>query len=219
PRAAGSDRRSWGRYDTAGSTVYLAAEPETAFQEVIAPFALSLQGNTPLQKDADFLGMTLTGFIREFKSHWEESSYMNTGCLPTQWRGTRDLYTVKLAASEPWVDIEHPASLAGIRAAIGDELATTAGIDSVSLAEIHAPNREITTRIAQWVRSLTLDDGTRPVGIVYTSRLGGRCYAYWLRRKDDRLNGDQIHLTSTRPIALTDPALNTACERLDIHCF
>lgn len=58
-RPAGSDRLGWGRYDTVGSTVYLADSAATALHEVIAPFALDLQGNPALQKDADFLGLSL----------------------------------------------------------------------------------------------------------------------------------------------------------------
>lgn len=218
-RSAGSDRQSCGRYDTVGSTVYLAAEATTAFGEVVAPFALSLQGNSALQKDAEFLGLTLAAFIQEFKAHWEESNYMNTGCLPTQWRASRDLYTAQLPTSESWVDIEHPSTLAAIRSAIGTELGAATGIDSLTLAEIYAPDREVTTRIATWIRSLVLDDGTGAAGIMYTSKLGGRCYAYWLRHRDDGLGEDPMRVTSTQSIELIDPALKTACERLDLHCF
>ncbi|WP_051441624.1 RES domain-containing protein [Arthrobacter sp. H14] len=218
-RVAGSDRQGWGRYDTPGSTVYLAGEVETAFREVIAPFTLGLQGNSALQKDADFLGMPLPAFIRDFKSYWEESSYMNTGCLPTQWRTSRDLYQVQVPASEAWVDIEHPSSLAAIRSAIGAGLAADTGIDSVSLAEVHAPDREVTTRIAEWLRTLVLDDGRQPAGVTYSSKLGGRCYAYWLRRRDEGLGEDHLRVVSTKPIDRTDPSLKTACKGLDLHCF
>ncbi|GAB3245610.1 hypothetical protein [Arthrobacter pigmenti] len=218
PRKAGSDRQSWGRYDTEGSTVYLAADAVTAFGEVIAPFALILRGNSPLQKDADFLGMPLAEFIQQFKSHWEGSSYMNTGCLPTQWHRPAPV-NGRVPAPQSWVEIEHPSSLAAIRGAVGEDLAAAAAIEGVTLAEIHAPDRDVTTRVAEWVRAQTLANGQHPAGMAYTSKLGGRCYAYWLRHRDDGGDSEPMRITSTRSIRPMDPSLKAACEQLNIHCF
>lgn len=58
-RLAGDDPAGWSRYDTPGSTVYISDTDEIAFAEVLSGYALKLGMKHPMQKDADFMGMTL----------------------------------------------------------------------------------------------------------------------------------------------------------------
>lgn len=161
-RSATSARRGW---DGAGSTFYLAKTTGAAFHEVLAPCALDLQGNPALEKDADFLGMILEEFVWEFSMRWDENNSMNSGCLLAQWSADRDLYEITTHGSEPWIVIEHPESLAAIRRTLGPHLAEQTGISHLTIHEITSPAREVTTRIAEWVRSLILSDGRRPAGL------------------------------------------------------
>ena len=61
PHSVGSDasRSAWSRYDTLGSTVYLAVTEEIAFAEMLAPYARKLGDFDPLSKDAEALGLPL----------------------------------------------------------------------------------------------------------------------------------------------------------------
>ncbi|MEC5181534.1 hypothetical protein [Arthrobacter sp. CG_A4] len=218
-RSVGSDRHAWGRFDTTGSTVYLASTPETAFQEVLSVFAQKLGSGNPLEKDASSLGLTLEEFLAAVAGEWEEGSYMGRGCLPAQWRNRRRLFRLELGEPESWIDVGHPDTIATIRRVLGEDLHAATGCTDVTLAEIHAPNREVTTRIAGWMRELVLDDGTHPAGIRYTSKFGGDCFAYWLRRRDSGLGGDTLRVASESDIGLRSDALRTAADRLGIRCF
>lgn len=219
PRSAGSDRSGWGRFDTTGSTVYFASSPETAFQEVLSPFAQQLGGRSSLEKDAAALGLSLVDFLAAVGREWDESSFMGRGSLPAQWRVRRRLYHLRLAEPGWWVDIGHPETIAAIRRILGEDLHAATGCTEVTLAELHAPNREVTTRIASWLRGLVLDDGTRALGIRYNSKFGGECFAYWLRRRDDGLGNDSLHPVSEAVITLRTDALHTAAKRLGMRCF
>lgn len=61
-RLSGEDPGEWNRFDTPGSTIYLADSEEIAFAEMLSTYALKLGQKHPLQKDADFLGMGLEEF-------------------------------------------------------------------------------------------------------------------------------------------------------------
>ena len=69
-RLAGSDPADWNRYDTLGSTVYISDTDEIAFAEVLSSYALTLGAKHPLQKDADFMGMTLDVYMRSVSAEW-----------------------------------------------------------------------------------------------------------------------------------------------------
>lgn len=210
---------SWGRYDTLGSTVYLAADPAAAFHEVMAPFALDLGAKNPLQKDADALGISLKTLMQEIAHDWDEKNYMNTGCLPAQWSYDRKLYTISMTHPLPWVDVQRPNSIGAIRQAIGSDLAKETGITSLTLNELTSPNREVTTRIAEWIRNVQFDTLQLPTGVIYPSKLGGTCYAIWLHGRDAGVSEEPFIEVSTEQVITTMPGLQTASKRLGINCF
>jgi hypothetical protein len=54
-------------------------------------------------------------------------------------------------------------------------------------------NRDVTTRIAEWLREQILDDGSEPLGIRFDSRVAnGNCWALWMRRADAKLGSDPV---------------------------
>ena len=70
--------------------------------------------------------------------------------------------------------------------------------------------------IADWVRSTTLDDDTRPHGIVYRSRhAGGDVHAYWLRAVDAGLpvTAEPVTADAGAPITAADPDLLATATR------
>lgn len=103
----GSAQSGWSRFDTLGSTLYVAETEEIAFAELLAPYARILGGKDPLAKDAAALGLSLREFIAEVAADWDEASFMQMGHVMAAWRNRRLLYTLTLDDCGYWVDIEH----------------------------------------------------------------------------------------------------------------
>ncbi|MFZ2175111.1 MAG: RES domain-containing protein, partial [Rhodococcus sp. (in: high G+C Gram-positive bacteria)] len=64
------------------------------------------------------------------------------------------------------------------------------GVEKLTLGVLTGTlDKKITTSIAEWVRSVFLDDGSLPHGIMYRSKWGAdwETWAFWLRRVDDDL--------------------------------
>ncbi|UYY83675.1 hypothetical protein OIT41_20640 (plasmid) [Arthrobacter sp. YA7-1] len=217
-RLSGDDPAGWNRYDTPGSTVYLSDTDEIAFAEVLSGYALKLGSNHPMQKDADFMGLTLEEYIKGVDDDW--GNQLKRGCLPAHWRDRRNSYGLTLARAGWWVDVEHPDSIATIGAGIGKRLNHELGITQLTLGTLHGENRAATTMIAIWLREQVLDDGSRPLGIRFASKHGGGdCWAYWLRRRDDGLDGDNMTTDPGAEIPADNPALLTVARRFGIKIW
>lgn len=220
PRLAGEDPGQWNRWDTPGSTVYLAETEEIAFAEMLSTFALRLGDRHPLQKDADFLGMGLDDYLAQLAGEWDEGQNMPPGCLPRHWRDRRLLYRLTRQEAGWWIDVEHPDSIAAISRDIGKQLREAAGLELLTLGTLHGENRIATTLIATWLRGLTLDDGTDPLGIRFTSKHGGGySWACWLRRADTGLTGDPMTADDGTAIERYRPALLTVANRFRIKIW
>lgn len=202
--APGATRSDWSRYDVPGTTIYLAETEQIAFAEMLAPYARLLGSNDSLRKDAHSLGMTIEDFIAEVSREWDEQAFMQQGHLPGSWRTRRLLYRAETRTSGPWVDIEHPDSIAAIRHHLGHTLHRDAALTTLTVANLRSDNREVTTRIASWVNHQVLNDGTTPWGIVFGSKHGGgQCFAYWPRANDP---AEKIEITARTLIAADDHA-------------
>ena len=210
----GASRSDWSRYDTVGTTIYLADTEEVAFAEMLAPYARRLGARDALSKDARALGMTLQEFIAAISQEWDEQSFLQQGHLPSSWRTRRQLYEAEMRTPGPWVDIEHPDSIAAIRRNLGETLHRETALSTLTVADLRGDNREVTTRIAIWIAKQVLDDGAQPQGIIFGSKHGGgQCFAYWPRTgRPDAL----ITVTASMPIDARNPALLTVAERFGI---
>ncbi|KIC68747.1 hypothetical protein RM50_04475 [Pseudarthrobacter phenanthrenivorans] len=217
-RLSGDDPAGWSRYDTPGSTVYISDTDEIAFAEVLAGYALKLGTKHPMQKDADFMGMSLDDYIKGIDDDWGNN--VKRGCLARHWRDRRRAYHLTLNGAGWWVDVEHPDSIAAISAGIGAKLNAEFDIPQLTLGILHGENRAATTMIATWIREQVLEDGSRPLGIHFASKHGGGyCWAYWLRRRDDGLDGDDMTSDSGTEIRDNDPALLTVTKRFGIKVW
>jgi hypothetical protein len=217
-RLAGSDPADWNRYDTLGSTVYISDTDEIAFAEVLSSYALTLGAKHPLQKDADFMGMTLDVYMRSVSAEW--GNHVGPGFLAKHWRDRRSIYELTLGSTGRWIDVEHPDSIAAIGAGIGEQLHTQLGLTKLTLGVLHGEDRAATTMVATWIRKQVLDDGSLPLGIRFKSKHGGGdCWAYWLRRRDDGL--DEIEMTSDAgaQIHTHNAALQTVAKRFGIKAW
>lgn len=220
PRENGTDRLLWNRYDTVGTTLYLAETAECAFAECLAPFKRAIGTADPLQKDADALGMSLEDFYEEVASQWQEKSFMNSGTLPRKWRTERQLHIVELPFPGWWIDVEHPETMATIEAALPGALRDH-GVAHVDTSLLRSNRREVTTAIADHLRDLVLFDGSYALGIRFGSRHGGYLnWAVWLRNHDSKIMGGDglVHLQES-PIHFNDPDLEAASRRFKLKVF
>ncbi|WP_211878254.1 hypothetical protein [Pseudarthrobacter albicanus] len=217
-RLAGDDPADWNRYDTPGSTLYISADEEIAFAEVLSGYALTLGAKHPLQKDADFMGMSLDVYLRSVIAEW--GNHVGPGFLAKHWRDRRSIYELTLGSTGWWVDVGHPDSIAAVSAGIGTQLHGELGLTQLSLGVLHGEDRAATTMVAAWIRKQILDDGSLPLGIRFKSKHGGGdCWAYWLRRRDDGLDGDEMTSDDGAPISTRNTALQTVAGRFGIKIW
>ncbi|HEY0186984.1 MAG TPA: hypothetical protein VGC67_05805 [Cellulomonas sp.] len=149
-----------------------------------------------------------------------------------RWQSARSIYHAWMPTRGWWVDIDHPDRLQAVQRA---SRAIPGSPDEIWSADLESADRTVTTLIAEHLRGLELDDGTRLLGIWYRSRtLVGRCYAWWDRRGDDglapgdddpRLQGStNVDAAATREIALrslrrvTDAARSRLATSLIERC-
>jgi hypothetical protein len=85
-RLVGEDPAGWNRYDTPGSTIHISDTDEIAS----APTPSKLGSKHPMQKDADFMGMTLDEYIRGVNDDW--GNQVTLGCLAGHWGECRSIY-------------------------------------------------------------------------------------------------------------------------------
>lgn len=175
------DRR--GRWDTIGSTLYLADSPQTAFAEVLAPLRINRER---LRLAAERSGYTdVDTYANEILHQAVENDVDRPWAISCRWQFARSIYQLTLPSNGWWVRIDHPDTLLAAQEAGR----TTPGLTTdIWSGDIEGSERAVTTLIAEYIRGVVLDDGSRPLGIEYRSRtLIGRCYAWWDRRGDDGL--------------------------------
>lgn len=74
--------------------------------------------------------------------------------------------------------------------------------------------------VSTWIRKQVLSDGSLPLGIRFKSKHGdGDCWAYWLRRRDDGMEGDAMTSSDGAPTHLHTPALKTVAGRFGIKVW
>ena len=216
-REAADPVTGWNRYDTIGSTLYLASTQSTALMEVLSPFKRTLGAADVLAKDAAALGLSLQVLVDAIAEEWGERYFMGTGCLPAIWRDERSLYRIRLPEHGWWVDIEHPDSIAALAHHLEAAL-TACGITQLTTAHLRGDSRRITVAVAEWVRAQVLDDGAMSLGIRFGSKHGsGSSWAYWMRRVDLGVDGEPLEEVNAATIGPTLAALTQVCGRLGIR--
>jgi hypothetical protein len=205
-------RDEWGRYDTLGSTYYIAETAECAYAEVLAAFKRKNGDQDVLEPIAAALGITVDELALDIEEQWAEAGFHGAGTLPPGWRNRRAIYQVVLSGGGWLVDIEHPDSIAALEAGRERFLANQ-GIPSLNTSVLRSENRFVTTTLAGLIRTAILEDGSAPRGIHFGSKHGGAwCRAIWDAT-------DYLDLNGPFPIELTDPAFLAATARMRLHAF
>lgn len=198
------DRAVWSRFDTAGSTVYIADTRRTAFLETLAPIRLSTEFRSAIAFAAEHFGKTLAEAQQMVEEDWIANGNMVPGWLPASWRDGRLMYKLQVPATAQWVDLTDAVSIAALNHHLGVALASI-GEPEITLGTFTGNNRLATTMIAEWIREQVLDDGSYADGIKFHSKYGtSKCWAYWLRRRDLGLSDDPITVVSEQEIHVGD---------------
>ncbi len=137
-------------------TLYFGTTLKVCFAETLA----RLRPNFRLKNLAD--------------EEWSAQNWMRPGNVPADWRHRRIAIRAKIDNSLPFVDIDHPATLAEL-SRHRDLMAGLSryGVNEIDLGAVTGKDRRLTRYIAQYLHDMT-DDQDRPQwnGIRYQSRLG-----------------------------------------------
>lgn len=163
------------------------------------------------------MGVPLEEYWSMIVDDWDQAGTMRARWLPKAWRNGRTIYRVDYPHGW-WVDIMSTSTLTALSHHLEDELAELGIAGGLTVANVTADNRAVTTLIAGWLRNTaTLFDGTQPLGILFISKHGhptggtGTCRAYWMRATDAGLD-EPVAVTDEAPIDEDDADLKIAQE-------
>lgn len=211
-------RNKWSRFDTAGSTIYLADTKRTAFLETLAPIRIGPEFRSAVAFAAKTFGIPLADARAMVEADWVSNGNMVPGWLPASWRDGRLMYNLRVPAPVQCVDLTDDISIAALNREIGERLEALRE-PGITLGTFTGNNRRATTVIAEWIRDQVLDDGSFADGIKFHSKYGtGTCWAYWLRRRDLNLSGDPVSTLSESEIPANDPDLTSVLDLYGAKC-
>lgn len=184
PPDVGHDLR--GRWDTMGSTVYFADTERTAFAEVLRGFRRELIKLAPL---ADIAGFPdAESYAQAIIDDAAANDVDQPWAVSGDWQRVRSISRVQLPATGWWVQIDRPDTMSALCDQIHN-LGLGSRLNDLTSAHLASDDRVVTTTLAEYIRGLTLDDGSQPLGINFPSKsLFGRCWAWWDRRTDEGLS-------------------------------
>lgn len=218
------DRSVWGRYDVPGHhTVYASTVAQAAYAECAASLRPALMLDAPLSdffdlEAGDDPDQTVGDVVQQ---EWENDFHWDTHNVAARWRHDRRLYSLALPADGWFVHVEHADSIAVVNDALGPHIAGLASGHRPAFAQLttealRGEDRHVSTTIAEWIHQQTLDDGNRPHGVYYGSKLGADwgCWAIWLRVIDD--DGDPANepTTITQTQEIREPEHNLDLKRV-----
>lgn len=220
PRSSGTiDRSSWSRFDTPGSTVYLAGDRRTAYAETLAMARVGKDFRDAVAFAAGQFGITVETARKMIQDDWTRNGNMVPGWLPANWRDGRLMYTLQIPSPTRWIDLTAAESIAALNRHLGQQLDDAFGIGTITLGTLAGENRSATTAMAEWLREQVLDDGNYAAGVRAHSKYGGGlCWAYWLRRQDDRLGPDPVLIEAETEIHRDDADLNYVLSLYGLEC-
>lgn len=159
------NRSSWSRFDTPGSTVYLAGDRRTAYAETLAMARVGKDFRDAVAFAARQFGLPVEVAQKMIQDDWTRNGNMVPGWLPANWRDGRLMYTLRIDKPIRWVDLTAAESIAALNRHLGQQLDDAFGIGTVTLSTLAGEDREATTAIAQWLREQVLDDGNYAAGV------------------------------------------------------
>ena len=160
---------------------------------------------------AESLGIDVKELADAIDDDWGHNNAVARPWLPAGWRDGRRLYSLQFGQGS-WVDITHSDTLGALSHSMRVPLYELGVNLGLTLADITADDREITTTIARWLRDeVTLDDGSQPLGVRFQSKHGrhddgdGLCWAFWMREADAGIPTTQVFADAGVAIDPEDP--------------
>lgn len=204
-----------GRFDSLGSTIYLADSRQCAYAEVLTLFR---QKRAAIAKVAEQIDWTVDEYIESVLEQAAGNGVDVPWAISVDWQMERSIYEIRLPREGWWVQIDHPGTLKTLQNLAPATKGMTERLQVLTSGSIEGEDRDLTTLIAHVIREQTLEDGSEPLGINYQSKtLQGRCWAYWDRRTDLGISpgrNDLIQLTSEN--VGPDPDFKTIADHYDL---
>lgn len=173
---------SRGRFDTLGSTVYLAESKRCAYAEVLSGFRWT---RAAVAKAAEPIGWTAEDYIEQVLADAKANGIDVPWAVSVDWQMERSIYHIRMPSSGWWVRMDHPDTLRALQNLAPTVAGMTQSLQVLTAGSISGEDRAITTILAEVARQQVLDDGSEALGISFASKtLFGRCWAFWDRRID-----------------------------------
>lgn len=171
--------------------------------------------------EAALFGKTPEQIMVDVDEDWKRLGHMQPGHLPAAWRDGHLVYSVSIPlAAGWWIDAHAQETLDTRTIAMGSQLSHLTGRHDVDRGIMFNHDCEIITRLAEWMRKEILDDGTKPLGVRFESRISnGNCWALWMRRSDAKLGGDPIEADEGAQIPSNDAIMRRVTEAFGIHSW
>lgn len=186
-----------GRFDTIGSTIYLADSRRGAYAEVLLAFR---KERAKIAAVAETVGWDVDEYIDQVASEAAANGVDVPWAISVDWQMDRSIYEIRLPREGWWIKMDHADTLAALERLVPTVGGTTEQLRLLTSGTIEGEDRTLTTLLAHVIRGQSLDDGSEPLGISYQSKtLMGRCWAYWDRRSDAGLSpgrNDLLQLVS-----------------------
>ena len=192
-----ADGDSRGRFDSLGSTIYLADSRQCAYSEVLGGLR---QERASIAKAAESIGWEVDEYIESVRAQAQANGIDVPWAITVDWQMDRSIYEIRLPRNGWWVQLDDADTLQALQHLAPTTVGMTEQLQLLTSGSIAGENRDLTTLLAHIVRGQMLDDGSEPLGISFPSKtLRGRCWAYWDRRADAGLSpgrDDLLQLTS-----------------------
>ncbi|WP_284974354.1 RES domain-containing protein [Arthrobacter sp. efr-133-TYG-104] len=174
-----------GRFDAKGRTIYLADSRECAYAEVLVQFR---RERAKIAKVAESINWEVNDYISQVAAEAESNGVDVPWAISVDWQMERSVYEIQLPRNGWWVQIDHAETLLALEGLAPKTPGLTDRLHLLTSDAVEGEDRDLTTLLAHVLRGVSLDDGSRPLGISYRSKtLKGRCWAYWDRRSDEGL--------------------------------
>ncbi|WP_454299550.1 hypothetical protein [Salana multivorans] len=152
--------------------------------------------------------MSLEDYLRQVDQDWEHLGAMSRGHTCAALRDARLIYPVRLPSPGWFIDMDHGDTLSAIGREMDSDLSRLGYTEPLELSHVLGNDRCLTLAIAEHLKNLHLFDGTAPIGVRWTSKLGwGKNYAVWMRRTDNGEDPEADGLSAGKgePIRDDDP--------------
>ncbi len=200
---------SRGRFDTVGSTIYLADSRRCAYAEVLMGFRLE---RSKVERAAVSIGWDVSEYIAAVEEEAARNHIDPPWTVSVDWQMDRSMYEIRLPREGWWVQIDHAHTLSALERLT--PRVTGLPVGPLTSGTIEGEDRAMTTLLAHVIRAQILDDRSEPLGIYFRSKtLAGHCWAYWDRRHDEGLppGRDDLHQVASENVG-PDPDFTAAAQ-------